>query len=149
MIENVLGAAFVLAQARLTAVASEAIEIAKELGPLAQALPFALPKVSRDSLLAFGAPMKGHTVTAVTAIDAVANYFKHRDEWSNWTPNKKNQATITTISAIGLLPTSTGNLRAAAKVLGWPDAAPADLSWMEGAIDEWATAVLVAIKKAI
>lgn len=106
-------------QARLTAVVSEALPLAKYVERMQSPLPFATPTASRTTLLSFGPPVVGQ-VTPVAAIDAVANYFKHREEWSNWKPTakSKNKTTITTITAVELAWTSASNLRTAARALG-------------------------------
>jgi hypothetical protein len=58
-------------------------------------------------------PIAGTSYTAITAIDAFANYFKHRDEWDyNWNSLKANAlATATIIQSFGASSGSTGNLR--------------------------------------
>jgi hypothetical protein len=149
-VENILGAAFVVAQARITAIVSEAIGLSKELDPASLGkLPFANPGVTKASLVSFGAPVVG-AVAAVAAIDAVANYFKHREEWpAGWAVPPKSQAasTIATITQLGLAAGSTGNLRTAASALGWPNDRPGDLGWVEDAIEAWGSAVLSEFEK--
>jgi len=55
----------------------------------------------------------GTPYTAITAIDALANYFKHRNEWHfDWSVLKGNvQRTALVIQALGVKSGCTGNLR--------------------------------------
>jgi hypothetical protein len=79
---------------------------------------------------------------------ALANYFKHRDEWSShsWTdPKGPEQHTVPVILAAGLKPGSTGNLRRGAEALGNSDYA--DMSVLQTVIREWADQVREAIRQ--
>ena len=67
--------------------------------------------------------------TVIQAINEVANYWKHKDEWtvsheqaegstvSIWLA-KTNQRTVNTVMVLGMQPSSTGNLRKATELLG-------------------------------
>lgn len=81
---------------------------------------------------------------------ALANYFKHHDEWSSrsWTSKQgPERHTIPVILAAGLQPGSNGNLRTGAKALGNPDYA--DMAAFQTAIREWADQVRVAFQQAV
>ena len=68
----------------------------------------------RSKLLQRGSPMinKGSPYTVTTLIEALANYFKHRDEWSNrWNDLKPSQRrTAKVLKSVGLLDNIEGNL---------------------------------------
>jgi hypothetical protein len=78
---------------------------------------------------------------------ALANYFKHRDEWSSlsWTnPQGLERHTVPVILAAGLKPGSTGNLRAGVAALGNQDYE--NVSVFQTVIREWADQVREAIR---
>jgi hypothetical protein len=68
----------------------------------------------RSKLLQRGSPLikKGSPYTVTTAIEALANYFKHRDEWPNgWNDLQPTQRrTANVLQSIGLLGNVKGNL---------------------------------------
>jgi hypothetical protein len=79
---------------------------------------------------------------------ALANYFKHRDEWPphSWTdPKGLEQHTVPVILAAGLKAGSTENLRRGAEALGNSDYA--DMSVLQTVIREWADQVREAIRQ--
>jgi hypothetical protein len=128
IIENMLGTAFVVCQAQANAVLQAALKIP------AQA-------------------MKGHEIrklgprfdtdySKVEILWALANYFKHRDEWgrSMWSnPAKREKSTVETIKAAGLTPGSSGNLRDGAKALG--NVSFADVWMFYGIVRDWSEKV--------
>lgn len=71
-------------------------------------------------------------VSAVEAVHAVGNFWKHSDEWSTcevkkgkrletgWDlkPNSREQLTAKTVAALGIVRGSSGNMRRAASALG-------------------------------
>jgi hypothetical protein len=79
---------------------------------------------------------------------ALANYFKHRDEWehSDWAAfTGQRKDTVDVLQQVGLEPGSTGNLRKAAKIFG--NAEFVDVDRFADVIDEWSAVVLVACRK--
>ena len=91
--------------------------------------------------------------TVIEAIDAVANYWKHSEEWSTsevkrgrrlvpvWDAELKpgvQGRTIQIVTGLGLRPGSTGNLRQAAEALGveYDNLAP-----IRTTLHEWADAL--------
>jgi hypothetical protein len=145
VIESLLGTAYVLCQTPITAVTQAALRARK------QAL---------DDGLTFPAFAHCHEVRAlggqfdaqyskIEVLWALANYFKHRDEWrrSTWTkPTGPAKRTVPVLSAAGLQPFSTGNLRTGAEVLGNTDYSR--LTVFEDIITCWANEVRSVTRKA-
>jgi hypothetical protein len=122
LIEALLGAAFVAAQAEINALVGythRLHELVIEKGYKLQTTAD-----SRRCILDFGDqnsnPTIGNSVfSRVRVIDAFANYFKHHDEWHSWSSaNGLAQKTIEIISTVGALEHRTGNLRAGVTALG-------------------------------
>jgi hypothetical protein len=118
IIEGLLGAAFIVCQTQITAVTEAALRCR------AHAIRGGL------SFPAFGD--KNHEVrrlgprfdarwSKIEVLWALANYFKHHDEWPprTWTnPRGLARFTVPVISAAGLQESSSGNLRTGAEALG-------------------------------
>lgn len=120
LIENLLGAVYVVCQARITNV----ISAVKHLGDYCTKNNVTTKNLvtGKAALLALGRPVSKLAVSEVTALNALANYFKHRDEWSeqvDWTKlTGQSLDTATIIMQLGLKPLSTGNLSTGAAALG-------------------------------
>jgi hypothetical protein len=148
LIENLLGAAFVVCQARITAVVSSSIKLAAYCGQ--KGIPFTAYAPRKDAILTMGPTFPGSTVTLIQFMDAVANYFKHRDEWDevDWsklsTPSKR---TADIIQVGGLKAGFTGNLRAGAEALGNKDFVSTGI--FADIIDAWSGEVMTMTKKAL
>ena len=105
-IDNMLGIAYVTCQVQITAVVEAALKIAHH-------------SLDRLSLLALG-PRLDATFSKVEVLWALANYFKHRDEWSanTWVnPLPVQKRTVEAIRAAGLTYGSRENLRTGAEAL--------------------------------
>jgi hypothetical protein len=137
--EDLLGVAFVAAQAELTAVRT--------------AIQRVLPSTS-DSYALFrraSATVPSTTFTYVQAINHIANYWKHHDEWPvkmvpqgdfealDW-DEKKETRTIREVRALGMARGASDNIQTALNTLGIADAA--DLSQLRAWISEWSNALL-------
>ena len=84
VIEDLLGLAFVAAQAYIAGTISDARKIAKRA-----------PSLTKQGLLRIGsATIADTTTTCMELIDAVANYYKHHDEWSCWDKPGPHQKTV-------------------------------------------------------
>lgn len=121
VIESLLGTAFVLYQTYITGVVSIASKFHERAKTAQKTL--AAPN-GRPAVLTHGqATVAGTAYTLPQAIDAFANFFKHRDEWpANWAQASGQSAkTIAVISAFGLTSTALGNLVAAATSVGVSD----------------------------
>lgn len=144
--EELLGLAFVAAQGFITSVKAHVKRLPSQLGkPISIAIGPSILKL-------VPAPGNGK-YTAVEVINGVANFWKHREEWSTkeeshsgrirtvWcTDNGHSKATITLVTEIGLSAGSTGNLRKAAELLGVASSF-SDLNPIRTALSEWAHAV--------
>ena len=122
LVENLLGAAFVVCQTQINTVANRALPF---LGETKDSKPYEI--------------YNSHT----NSICALANYFKHRDEWSieDWNaPSGRNIHTIKAIVNIGLRYGSTGNLRTGSEWLGNSDYTQTNI--FSHLIDRWSDEVL-------
>lgn len=139
VLESLLGTAFVLSQTRITAICSAVLSAYDHLAPEKRAkLTFAK---SKFDVLGVGPLVSGTTHSEVTAINALANYFKHRDEWPgiDWTKlTGASRDTSQIVLALGLTPLSTGNLRRGAKVFGWSAEKVGSIHRITAAIARWA-----------
>ncbi|OHB62191.1 MAG: hypothetical protein A2167_01800 [Planctomycetes bacterium RBG_13_46_10] len=65
--------------------------------------------------------IKGTEITEVQAINALANYFKHYEDWPfDWTKGKvkRQKDTIDILKELGITSRGTGNLRTGSEKLG-------------------------------
>lgn len=130
VIEDLLGTAFVGCQIYITATVSGTKHF-HELSSDEAAL-------EKAAVLSVGSPVLPPTdYTRVQVIDAFANYFKHRDEWSyDWSAfSGRSARTVSIIQAAGAQQGSSGNLRTAAEALGLPKYW--DLNILHRDIQEW------------
>jgi hypothetical protein len=145
-IEGLLGAAYVVCQTQITTIVQAARRCrahAVEDGRAFTAFGDSDHEVRRIG------PRFDAQYSKVEVLWALANYFKHRDEWSSnsWTsPQGRERHTISAISAAGLGPGSNGNLRTGAEALGNPGYA--DMTVFQTIIREWADQVRTALQQA-
>jgi len=146
VIENLLGTTYVLCQTPITGVTQAALRARDQALNCGLAFP------------AFGA--KPHEVRAlgdrfdsnyskIEVLWALANYYKHRDEWERATwddPTGLAEFTVPVIKAAGLQPSSTGNLRTGAESLGNPDYS--NMTVFEDIIRRWASEVRKSTRQA-
>jgi len=89
--ESVFGIAFVAAQIYITGTVSDLKEMVN------------CPKeIYKGSLLALDTRVIREGINAIQLIDAIANYFKHHDEWSDWRTTSKNKRTISMLNRSGI-----------------------------------------------
>ena len=87
-----VGIAFVMAQTYITGTLSDVNEIVSSK-----------TKVSKDELMKdFSEYLESSDITKIELCDATANYFKHHDEWKNWSPTERNRKTISILTATGI-----------------------------------------------
>lgn len=168
VIEGLLGAVFVVCQTEIERVTRAVELLHKHAGNVpAPKGPVKLKSTGTDkgSIMAAGSAKVGKsTITEVQALNAVANYFKHRLAWSpDWAKtlaaampaptakgkkpkvnpkDKQTAATIRALQAIGLKQGSNGNLRSAAEVLG--NAGYTDVDKIVDTLKSWRTNVFKA-----
>jgi len=113
-IESLLGLSFVSCQLSITSVVSECKRLHEFYERQMGIREIAGHKDDKPALLARCTAFVGVTHnTVISAIDAFANYFKHRDEWGvDWNALKgKALDTAKVIQSLGAQSGSTGNLR--------------------------------------
>lgn len=124
-VEDLLGAAFVVAQRFITGMHSRYSRLyvaVEHKSPGQWQLP--KPKRKDDFLQKFGPRCPSHVdVSAATALNASANYFKHSSEWAYpWSQNTGNsERTIEIVTRLGASEGSTGNCRTLATAIGIGD----------------------------
>lgn len=146
--ESLLGAVYVVCQARITQVVSAVRHLAVycDANHLAPNLVRAKP-----NLLTLGVQHAGTAITQIQGLDALANYFKHRDEWTNptdWSQLKgKSHDTATVVKQLGLTELTTGNLRKGSEALGNPQYDKVDVFAV--IVEDWAKVVATMAKNAV
>lgn len=124
IIENMLGTAFVVCQAQANAVLQAALNIPEQ--------------TIKDSEIRKLGPRFDKDYSKVEVLWALANYFKHRDEWgrSMWSnPGNREKLTVDAIKAAGLSVGSSGNLRTGAEALG--NVSYTDVGVFYGVVRDW------------
>lgn len=145
VIEGLLGTAYVVCQTRITAIAQAALRCRTWL--VADGLAFTAFG-DRDHEVRGIGPRFDAQSSKVELLWALANYFKHRDEWSpaSWTnPQGPERHTVPVILSAGLESSSNGNLRSGAEALGSQDYA--GISVLQMVVREWADQVREEIRK--
>jgi len=145
IVEGLLGAAYVVCQTQITAIAQAALDCRARI--IEDSLTFTAFG-DRDYEVRRMGPRFDAQWSKIELLWALANYFKHRDEWSpnSWTnPQGLEQHTVPVILAAGLKSSSTGNLRSGAAALGNPNYE--DVSVFQSLIREWADEVREAIRQ--
>lgn len=90
--EALLGIAFIMAQTYVGGTVSDANQIAGSK-----------VKFTKEQLLKeYSKKLPETTITELQLIDAIANYFKHHDEGSNWSVKGRSQKTLTILRAAGI-----------------------------------------------
>jgi hypothetical protein len=151
-IEELLGLAFVVAQTFITSVRSRIAALSDgckhEFG---RPLSF-IGDPKAYGALKIGDTMPGGSVyTEIETINAVANYWKHQEDWPTHLEKKDDyckiawdtarmrdneKRTVKIVVGIGMSPSFTGNLRAAARAFGV--ASYEDLSLVREKLRRWA-----------
>lgn len=118
VIENLLGTAYVVCQAQITAVTMAALRVRTQA--LKEGLVFSGYGGKRHEVRSIGDPYDAN-YSKVEVLWALGNFFKHREEWGPavWiNPSGNEQYTIPALRAAGLQTSSTGNLRTGSEALG-------------------------------
>lgn len=89
---SLMGIAFVTAQVYIAGTVSDAKKLLE---------PFTVTKA--NLLKDFSKQIPGSEITEIELCDALANYFKHHDEWSSdWSFTNQNKVTIGVLRSVGL-----------------------------------------------
>ncbi len=124
VVETLLGSAFTVCQTHIAQVVADVKKLHVIAGRPNAGRPgvaLATTTTRKSDIMRFGCPqVSGTSVTVIEAINALANYFKHGDEWPRDWAQATGQAadTIRVITAVGLSRGSSGNLRRGARSLG-------------------------------
>jgi hypothetical protein len=120
VIEALLGAAFVTTQAQITSIISGVKWLHWHYNHATGKTLATSPATKADILALAGPRVPPAQYTQVQVIDAFANYFKHRDEWTlPWaTLTGRSAVTAAMITSVGAEENCTGNMRHAAQILG-------------------------------
>jgi hypothetical protein len=145
-VDQLLGIAFVATQGVITGVRSAVARLSDSCNRhLGLKLSFTTDK---RSLYRF-APDVREGITEIEAIDAVANYWKHNEEWevewddgglARWKHSGQNKRTIEIVKCLGVQPLATRNLGVAAENLGVKQ--QYDLSPLRIKVTSWAGRVI-------
>jgi hypothetical protein len=119
VVEGLVGAAFVVSQTQITGVVSSIKRLVRRASNDGHTLTSC--SGTKEGILQMASPTIGTTaVSRIQVIDAMANFFKHHDEWtvpwSSLAPNQKRTADI--VVTVGGSEGSTGNLRTGLDALG-------------------------------
>jgi hypothetical protein len=146
LLENLLGAAYVVCQTQITAVTARALAVRKcRLGDGKAFTAFGEGKADVRALgdaLPFPA-----TATKVELVWALANYFKHREEWDKleWSAlDKQSRRTAEVLEQVQLASATTGNLRRGFSALH--SNSYAELESLAAIVDAWSAKVLAVCK---
>lgn len=128
-IEELLGLAFVAAQFFLTLIRTELVAVNKTHKFYFNKTPLSFFGQNGYGAFKLAPFMAGTKYSVVEAINAIANYWKHSEEWpvihrkgrlpEAWdVAALKNRGSAQIVIDLGLIPNGPGNLRTAAKALG-------------------------------
>ena len=133
--ESLLGIAFVLAQTYIAGTVSDV-----------NRLPGARGKLTKERLLkSYGERLAGSASTKMELCDAIANYFKHHDEWGDSSATGRNQKTVSILLAAGIQENDEFPCRKTADLL-WSNNDGSDLEPLLSLISNWREAVIAAYK---
>ncbi len=134
--ENFLGIAFVTAQTYVAGSVSDANKIIKSGN-----------KLTKEQLLKdYSDRLPGSAVTKMELCDAIANYFKHHEEWASWSTPGRHQKTVSVLRAAGLEETDDCPCRKVADIL-WSNDKGSDLEPLLSLVTNWREAVVEACKR--
>ena len=119
IIEDLLGAAFVVCQTYISSVVATVKRWHR--WALREGVQLTTTSGDKPDIMRFGSAVAAPTrYTQVAVMDAFANCFKHNDEWGfDWTrlPGR-SKGTAEVVMAAGAQPGSTGNMRTGSTTLG-------------------------------
>jgi hypothetical protein len=145
LIENMIGTAFVLCQTFITLIVSEIWKLHETCKSISISLTTTTQ--NKNDILVYSSPQIGKSgVTPIQVMNAMANYFKHHEEWhGSWAkPSSKQMAdTVTILQAIEIGEGSITANRYAIKILGVADGHSLDdlntglTKWMNALYDAY------------
>lgn len=145
-VDDLLGAAFVMAQRYLTVVTSSMVRLSKH-AKTEKGATWPLPTEKFPMLENYGPASPGDaSVRFAVAVNAASNFFKHESEWPHpWSSLPWREAqTFNAVRGFGVVETSSGNLRSIAKGLGVTEYRR--LQPLTDGLDQWRTDLLGAFR---
>ena len=133
--ESLLGIAFVMAQTYIAGTVSDITKFIRSGS-----------KLTKERLLKdYSDRVVGSAITKMELCDAIANYFKHHDEWNSWSATGRHQKTVSILRAAGIEENDDFPCRKAADML-WSNNDGSDLEPLLLLISSWRAAVIAACK---
>ena len=134
--ENLLGIAFIVAQTYIVGVVSETLRIVKPT-----------LKPTKESLLRdYSDQISGSSSTQMELCNAIANYFKHHDEWANWSVPGRHRRTVAVLVSVGIQEDEAFPCAKAAEILSI-NSADAGLEPLLTLITQWRQIVIQANRR--
>jgi hypothetical protein len=131
--ENLLGIAFVTAQTYIAGTVSDVNQFAK-----------AVNNMTKDQLVkSHSEKIAEKPITKLELCDALANYYKHHDEWESWSAIGRQQKTVATLQAAGIKESDSYPCIKAAEML-WLNTQ--SLESLLSLISNWREAIIMAYK---
>jgi hypothetical protein len=132
--ERVSGLTFVTAQAYIDGTVSDVKKITKSTD---KSLKARLLKACDDRL-------SGSLVTRIELCDAMANYFKHHEQWPDWSATGRRKATVSVLHAAGITDDDNYPCLKAAKMLSLDQGD--DMEALVALISGWRASVIADCK---
>ena len=132
--ETIFGIAFVAAQTYITGTVSDMMVINEKV------------KLSKFEMLSLGSPMVGQ-ISKVHLINAIANYYKHHEEWSDWNVEGQSKKTIEALKSCGISENTPYPCHKAAQII-WPSEVLCELNEMLDVLVAWRRNLLQHVKSA-
>ena len=132
--EGLLGIAFVTAQNYITGTVSDIPKLTK-----LKSRP-----TKRKLIQSFSARLPGYGITTLELCDAVANYWKHHEEWDGWSVTDRNRRTIEILKEVGIGEQDYFPCNSTTNIL-WPRGA-SDLEELIGVLSSWRQRAIEAYK---
>jgi hypothetical protein len=124
-IEDLLGIAFVTAQSYITGTVSDIPKLTE-----LKSRP-----TKRELLQSFADKLPEYGITTLELCDAIANYWKHHEEWEGWSVTDRNKRTIDTLNVVGIGEQDYFPCNSTANIL-WPKGA-SDLEELIDLLSSW------------
>jgi hypothetical protein len=125
-IEELLGVTFVVAQTYITGTVADVNRITKSPTKIKKEL---LLNKSNEFII-------GSNITKLELCDGMANFYKHREEWTDWSIPGKNQKTIFVLNSVGIEQTDVIPFDKAVGLL-WPEKKEIDHKLLATLLSEW------------
>ena len=133
--EELLGIAFTTAQTYICGTVSD---VNRFLKPRSQ-------QTKEQLLKEYSEKLPASETTKMELCNAVANYYKHHEEWVSWSETGRHQKTVSILRAAGIEETDSLPCRKAANTL-WTNDEGSDLEPLLRMISDWRRSVIAAFR---